>query len=108
MAVFSILSTIICLQDCDNIGCPARLAARHGSPLPLVTPPAESAAMNAITPPPSSPHFVAESLRLGGRKVTTARNIDVFNPWNGELVGTTPMATVDDIRRAFAIGRDFK
>ncbi len=64
--------------------------------------------MNAITPPPRSPHFVAETLRIGGRKVATARNIDVFNPWNGELAGTTPMATVDDVRRAFAIGRDYK
>ncbi|MEO6564477.1 MAG: phosphonoacetaldehyde dehydrogenase [Casimicrobiaceae bacterium] len=64
--------------------------------------------MNAIRPPARSPHFIAESLRIGGRKVATARAIEVFNPWDGALIGTVPNATIDDLRRAFTIGRAYK
>ena len=64
--------------------------------------------MNALTPPARSPHFIAESLRIGGHKVATPRAIEVFNPWDGALIGTVPMAAVDDLRRAFAAGRAFK
>ncbi len=64
--------------------------------------------MNAITPPARSPHFIAEALRIGGSKVTTARAIEVFNPWDGALIGTVPNATVEDLRRAFTIGRAYK
>ena len=30
------------------------------------------------------------------------------NPWNGKVVGTVPKATVEDIRRAFAIAKGYK
>jgi phosphonoacetaldehyde dehydrogenase len=64
--------------------------------------------MNAITQTPRSPHFIAETLRIGGQKVPTKRGIEVFNPYDGELVGTVPMASVEDVRRAFAIARGYK
>ena len=64
--------------------------------------------MNAITPPPRSPDFIAESLRIGGQRISTPRSIDVFNPWDNTLIGTVPSASVDDIRHALAVGRAFK
>ena len=64
--------------------------------------------MNAITQATRSPHFIAETLRIGGQRVSTPRNIDVFNPWDGALIGTVPKASVEDLRRAFSIGRAFK
>ena len=42
-------------------------------------------------------------MRIGGERVGRERMFEVRNPFSGELVGTVPKATVDDIRRAFAI-----
>ena len=47
-------------------------------------------------------------MRIAGDEVGGARTIDVRNPYNGELVGTVPKATVEDIRRAFAIAKGYK
>jgi putative phosphonoacetaldehyde dehydrogenase len=47
-------------------------------------------------------------MRIGGERVTTGRVIEVTNPWSGEVVGTVPKASVEDVRRAFAIARPFK
>ena len=49
-----------------------------------------------------------ETLRIGGRKVSTTRSIDVFNPFNGERVGTVPMATVERVREAMEIGHAYR
>jgi len=54
-----------------------------------------------------SVEFRAESLRIGGGKVRTARAIDVCNPFTGERVGTAPMASLEDVRRAFDIAHGF-
>jgi putative phosphonoacetaldehyde dehydrogenase len=64
--------------------------------------------MNAITQASRSPDFLAEKLRIGGQKVPTTRAIEVTNPYTGEVIGTVPMAGVDNVRRAFAIARGFK
>ena len=49
-----------------------------------------------------------ETLRIGGRKVSTTRTIDVFNPFNGGRVGTVPMATVERVREAMEIGHAYR
>jgi phosphonoacetaldehyde dehydrogenase len=51
---------------------------------------------------------LTESMRIAGERVTTARTLDVHNPYSGELVGTVPRAGVDDIRRAFAVARAYR
>ena len=42
-----------------------------------------------------------EAMRIAGEKVSHDRVIEVFNPYNGTLVGTVPKATVEDVRRAY-------
>ena len=53
-----------------------------------------------------------EALRLAGEKVGADRSGDrvirVHNPFTGELIGTVPKATVDEVRRAFEIGLAYK
>jgi putative phosphonoacetaldehyde dehydrogenase len=39
---------------------------------------------------------------------TAPRVIEVRYPYTGEVVGTVPKATVDDVRRAFAVARAYK
>jgi putative phosphonoacetaldehyde dehydrogenase len=64
--------------------------------------------MNASVKPEASPHFRAEAMRIGGERVLRDRVIEVRNPYTGEVVGTVPKATVEDVRRAFAIARPYK
>ncbi len=47
-------------------------------------------------------------MRIAGEPVGGERTIEVRNPYSGALVGTVPKATVDDIRRAFAIARGYR
>ena len=47
-------------------------------------------------------------MRIAGELVGGERTIDVRNPYNGSLVGTVPKATVEEIRRAFAIAKGYK
>ncbi len=47
-------------------------------------------------------------MRIAGELVGGARTIDVRNPYTGSVVGTVPKATVEDVRRAFAIARGYK
>jgi len=49
-----------------------------------------------------------EKMRIAGERVGGERTIEVRNPYNGALVGTVPRASVEDIRRAFAIARAFR
>ncbi|RSE81796.1 phosphonoacetaldehyde dehydrogenase [Achromobacter denitrificans] len=60
--------------------------------------------MNAIS---ESQEFRAEALRIGGEKIYTDRTIDVRNPYSGERVGTVPMATLEDVRRAYEIAHAY-
>jgi phosphonoacetaldehyde dehydrogenase len=48
---------------------------------------------------------LAATMRIAGEPVGNARVIEVRNPYSGALVGTVPKATVDDVRRAFALAR---
>lgn len=49
-----------------------------------------------------------ETMRIAGERVGGTRVIDVHNPYTGARVGTVPKATVDDIRRAFAIAKGYR
>jgi len=62
--------------------------------------------MNA--PHPACPEFRAESLRIGGEKLTRDRVIEVVNPYTRELVGTVPRATLADVRRAYEIAKQYR
>jgi phosphonoacetaldehyde dehydrogenase len=49
-----------------------------------------------------------EAMRIAGEKVHRDRVIDVRFPYTGEVVATVPKATVEDVRRAFRIARQYK
>ena len=59
--------------------------------------------MNAATLP-----VRAEMLRIAGERVACPRSFEVRYPYTGEVIATVPKASVDDIRRAFAIARGFR
>jgi len=52
--------------------------------------------------------FRAEALRIGGEKLRSTRNLDVFNPYNGERVGSVAMASLEQVRRAMDIAHDYR
>ncbi len=49
-----------------------------------------------------------EAMRIAGEKVHRDRVIEVRYPYTGELIATVPRATVEDVRRAFRIAKDYK
>src|SRR5246500_4287704 len=49
-----------------------------------------------------------EALRIAGMRVTTERQSEVFNPYTRALVGTVGCASLEDVRRAIAIGKAFR
>jgi aldehyde dehydrogenase (NAD+) len=62
--------------------------------------------MHARTRAVESPH--REALRIGGEKLQRDRVIEVRYPYTGEVVATVPKATVEDVRRAFRIAREYR
>ena len=48
------------------------------------------------------------AMRIAGEKVHTDRVFEVRYPYTGELVATVPKASIDDVRRAFRIARQYK
>src|SRR4051812_28358026 len=53
-----------------------------------------------------------EAMRIAGEKVGAGRSgeraIEVFDPYTRRRVGSVPKATVDEVRRAFAIARGYR
>ena len=49
-----------------------------------------------------------EALRIAGEKVYRDEVIEVTYPYTGEVVATVPKATLEDVRRAYRIARDYK
>ena len=53
-----------------------------------------------------------ESMRIAGEKVGGERSgeraIEVFDPFTRQRIGSVPKATVEEVRRAFAIARGYK
>ncbi len=64
--------------------------------------------MNARNPLRDSEHFRAEALRIGGERIARERTLDVINPYSRERVGTVPLATLDDVRRAYHIAHGYQ
>jgi putative phosphonoacetaldehyde dehydrogenase len=64
--------------------------------------------MSASATPSQPRQLIRESLRIGGEKVARDRVIEVRHPYSGELVGTVPKATLDDVRRALQIARGYR
>ena len=49
-----------------------------------------------------------ELLRIAGEKVAGQGHIDVHNPYSGEVVGTVPKATLQQVRETFEIARAYQ
>ena len=49
-----------------------------------------------------------EGMRIAGERVSSDRVIEVHDPYTGEVAGTVPKATVEDVRRAFKVAGDYK
>jgi putative phosphonoacetaldehyde dehydrogenase len=65
--------------------------------------------MSAIpTQKAETPRVIHESLRIAGEKVARDRAIDVRHPYTGAVVATVPKASLDDVRRALRIARDYR
>lgn len=64
--------------------------------------------MSASPAPSARREIIRESLRIAGEKVTRDRVIEVRHPYSGELVGTVPKATVEDVKHALRIARDYR
>ena len=47
-------------------------------------------------------------MRIAGRKVDRDRVIEVRYPYTGEVIATVPRATVEDVKLAFRIAREYK
>ena len=62
----------------------------------------------AVRPTPANSSVRREAMRLWGERVERDRVIEVFDPYTGELVGTVPKATVEDVKRAFAVAAAYK
>jgi phosphonoacetaldehyde dehydrogenase len=58
---------------------------------------------------PATPHEpIHEGLRIAGEKVFRDRVIEVRHPYTGALAGTVPRATIEDVKRALKIARNFR
>jgi len=64
--------------------------------------------MTAYPPPKDSVIFREEALRIGGERVQRKRTLSVHNPFNGERVGTVPLATLEDVRQAFQLAHAYR
>ncbi|MCA3795888.1 MAG: aldehyde dehydrogenase family protein, partial [Burkholderia sp.] len=64
--------------------------------------------MNAIAASTDAREIRREALRINGERIHRDAVIDVRNPYDGTLVGTVPKATLDDVRRAFAVARAYR
>jgi putative phosphonoacetaldehyde dehydrogenase len=62
--------------------------------------------MNARIPVVDTPK--REAMRIAGEKVHTDRVIEIRYPYTGEVIATVPKASVDDVKRAFRIARQYK
>ncbi|MDA0855938.1 MAG: phosphonoacetaldehyde dehydrogenase [Proteobacteria bacterium] len=50
-----------------------------------------------------------ETMRIGGQKVSgDAGSLEVFNPYNNEVVGTVPRASREQVQQTLQIAKDFK
>ncbi len=50
---------------------------------------------------------IHETMRIGGKKVDTDERVEVFNPYDGSLIGTVPSADPSHIAAAFKNSQDY-
>src|SRR6478609_2341082 len=51
---------------------------------------------------------IQESLRIAGEKLARDRRIAVTHPYTGDVIATVPKATLEDVKRALRIARDYR
>ena len=49
-----------------------------------------------------------EALRIAGERIYRDEVINVTYPYTGEIIATVPKATLEDVRRAYQVARDYK
>lgn len=49
-----------------------------------------------------------EALRIGGARVNTDRQREIYNPYSGAVVSTVACATLADVQRAIKVGKAFR
>jgi aldehyde dehydrogenase (NAD+) len=64
--------------------------------------------MSTITPVSAARDPIRESLRIAGEKVRTERAIEVRHPYTGEVIGTVPKASLENVRQALQVARRYK
>ncbi len=64
--------------------------------------------MAVTSPNPAVREPIRESLRIAGEKISHDRVIEVRHPFSGELIGTVPKATLEDVRRALQVARRYR
>jgi phosphonoacetaldehyde dehydrogenase len=62
--------------------------------------------MSQPMPKPADIH--TEALRIAGERVYRDQVIEVRYPYTGEVIATVPKATLEDVRRAYRVARDYK
>ncbi|MFZ5558973.1 MAG: phosphonoacetaldehyde dehydrogenase [Pseudomonadota bacterium] len=60
------------------------------------------------SPRTAPPGIRREALRIAGERVATDAALEVRYPYTGEVIGTVPRATPQDVRRAFAAARSYR
>ncbi len=63
-----------------------------------------------LAPPSAAPYVSPQALPAGshGHQPSGSRQLEVFNPYTEELLGTVPKATVQDIERAIGVARQYR
>jgi putative phosphonoacetaldehyde dehydrogenase len=61
--------------------------------------------MNKIEPKKS---LRSEAMRIGGKKISTEKVIEVRYPYTNEVIGTVPRGTAEHARHAFGIAANYK
>jgi putative phosphonoacetaldehyde dehydrogenase len=64
--------------------------------------------MSTATQRKPASDVMVEAMRIGGEKVRRDRVIEIHNPYTEKVIATVPKATVEDVKRAFAIGAAYK
>ncbi|HEY3048578.1 MAG TPA: phosphonoacetaldehyde dehydrogenase [Polaromonas sp.] len=64
--------------------------------------------MSAVLAQAKPRSVIHESLRIAGEKVACERVIEVTHPYTGEVIATVPKATLEDVKRALRIARDYR
>lgn len=51
---------------------------------------------------------ISEAMRIEGKKISSDRVINVTNPFNNQLIGTVPKASIQEVDKAIAFAKSYK